>query len=397
MAATPRREWPRVPAGAETYSVSALRDWECLYRGEQKRIKKRKEPLGAPLHEGRLLHDIAASYVQHCIAAGVDTDLTAIPSLVRETYWDPETDEPHSLPAEHVVETERTARAWAEGYIVDRPHTAHVEEVWLVPFPSAGGNTHLWVICDHVLLDEGGRVAVIRDLKSDRHLRSVDDVAQDLQAWVYCWAVAQRYPLVEYFICEMDFIRHGIVREVELGRQIVAQAEEILVDSIARIRGYTKRRTFPAVAGDGCRYCGFRAECPLLRKLADPGVLVDAAAAEHAAEQLVALEARVAGLKAQLRDWTAVNGPVAVGSVEWGHHLSVRGAVRDVRAFVGALEPLGLGDDAWRALSVNAQSLGRLLRNERAAAAIEPLLEDASRTEFRARKAGGAGGAGDAA
>ena len=396
MAATPRREWPRVPAGAETYSVSALRDWECLFRGKRKRIDKAKEPLGAPLHEGRILHDVCAAYVRHCIAAGVDTDLTAIPSLVRETYWDPETDEPHSLPAEHVVETQRTARGWAEGYIVDRPHTTHIEEIWLLPFAPAGANTHLWVICDHVLMHEAGRVAVIRDLKSDRHLRSVDDVARDLQVWVYCWAVAQKYPMVQEFRVEMDFLRHGIVRQVEFGREIVDQAEEILVDSIARIRGYRKRKTFPAVAGDGCRYCGFRAECPLLQKLADPGVLVDAAAAEHAAEQLVALEARVAGLKSQLSDWTAVNGPVEVGGVEWGHHLSVRDVVRDPRALVAALESLGLSGDAWRALRVDARGLDRLRRSQRASDAIGPLLEDASHTEFRVRKAGAADVGGDA-
>lgn len=373
------RQFPKLPWGSETYSVTALRDWECLYRGEQKRLKKRKEPLSPALHEGRILHDVAARYVQTCCQQGVETDLSAIGPIVHEVFFDPNADEPHSLPVEQVVETERVARQWAERTIIDYAHTAHVEEIWAPQVTALRPAPYFYAVCDHVLID--GDQATIRDLKSDRAVRSQSEVEGDLQLWSYCWAVAQQYPHVRHFRVELDFIRHGVVRVAEWGPEIVERAERVIVESIERIRGYQKRKQFPAIAGDGCKYCGFRAECPLLQNLADPGVIVDQSDAMRSASTLHALDALRDSLRSKLRDWTAEQGPVAVGGTAYGHWLQHGQTVDDVRAFAAAL-----GDSAWDALRVDGRKLKSLLRNPAFEGALLDLVVDTSRTEFSGRK-----------
>jgi hypothetical protein len=382
------RQWPRLPHGAETYSVTALRDWECLYRGKAKRIDRRKEPISPQLHEGRIVHDAAAAYIRSCCHQGVETDLSAIPALVRQVFFDPAADEPHSLPAERVVEIESVLQRWAEHTRIDAEHTAAVEEVWAPPVRSLQPAPYFYAILDHLLL--AGDEAIIRDYKSDRHLRSEAEVQGDLQVWSYCWAVAQQFPHVKHFRVEMDFLRHGVVREAEFGLGVVEATEELLAQRITQIRGFRQRRDFPAIACDQCQWCGFQGECPILRAEADPTTIRDADDAAAAAAALHVLEARRTKLRDLLAAYTAEAGPVQVGSLAYGHHIAHGVTIDDVREAVRILEAEGHGAVAWDALRFDSQKLSRILRNPDIGPEIEHLAVDTSHSSFRAVKPGAA-------
>jgi hypothetical protein len=380
------RRWPPVPRGAETYSVSSLRDWACPYRGKRRRLDKVAEPLSEELHEGRILHDIAASYVRHCCESGVDTDLSVVPHLARTAFWDAE--EPHPLSPEHAAEIEAVARRWAGSYVVDRHHTRHVEEMWLLPLPGDPlGTAHLYVALDHLLID--GRRAVVRDLKSDYRLRPEAEVRSDLQLQVYAWAVLQRYPEVEEVWCELDFLRHRTVCSVQLDAEAVrVQVGQVLLDAIGRIRTLCHEGRFPALAGAHCTYCGFRRECPLLQKLSDPGTVGDGAEARALAARLTAAEAWVRGAREALREWTAHHGPVGVDGVVWGHHTRERRTIEDVEAFLRAMRAAGQLDRGWRAVRVDGRSLPGLLADPSLRAALEPLIVETTGSEFGPRRGG---------
>lgn len=378
------RNWPKLPRGAETYSVTALRDWECLYRGKAKRIDRRKEAVSPQLHEGRILHDVAARYIEHCLALGVPTDLSVMPALVKGVFFDPEAEEPHSLPVERVAEIERIACRWAENTIIDIEHTAAVEEIWVPQVADLTPAPYFYVICDHVLID--GDWATIRDLKSDRHLRTTTDVATDFQVLSYCWGVAQQFPHVRNFRVQMDFLRHGVVREVEYGPSVIEAAHNMIVAGIERVREYKQRSKFPAIAGDGCAWCGFQSECPILRAETDPTVIQGPEDAAAAAAALHVVEARRNKLRGLLAEWTAQGGPVAVGKTSYGHHLKRSETIDEVPEAVERLEAIGMGADAWDALRFDREKLGRLLRDPKAGPKLEDLVVDASHTEFAARK-----------
>jgi hypothetical protein len=364
--------------------VTALRDWECLYRGKAKRLDRRKEPVGPALHEGRIIHDVAAEYVLHCCQEQVQTDITAIEGIAHRVFFDPESDEPHSLPAERIFQIAALVRRWAEITPVDWRHTAAVEEIWAPPVRSLTPAPYFYAILDHLELRDD--YAVIRDLKSDRHLRTLADVQEDLQLWSYCWAAKQQFPFLSGFEVQMDYLRHGVVRRVEFGPEIVERAEQVIAERITQIRGFRERKQFPAIACDQCTYCGFQSECPILRAQTDPTVIAGPEDAEAAAAALHVLEARRKSLRAILADYTSQAGDVAVGSVAYGHHLRRSETIDEVAEAVDRLEKLGRGAEAWDALRFDRQKLARILRDDQCCTAIADLVVDCSNTEFDARK-----------
>ena len=377
------RSWPRIPYGSETYSVTALRDWSCLYRGLQKRGKKRKEPVSEPLHEGRIVHEVAARYVEHCCRAGTPTDLSAIDGIARSVYWDAEGPEPHSLPAERWPAVAALARRWAESTIVDVEHTVAVEEMWAHPLTSLDPVPYFYTAADHVLLN--GDLAIIRDYKTDRHVRTEAEVREDLQMRAYCWALAHQYPQAKRFRVEMAFVRAGVVIEVDYGPEVVAQAEDSIIEAVNRVRGYRKRGQFPALAGAYCQWCGFTAECPLLSKEPSQGPITKADQADADAQELTALEARRGVLRKRLSGWTSEAGPVTVGGLTWGYRTTQGRMIADTERFAQTV--LTAGQDPWQWLRVDGRSLPRIVRT---VPEVENLVEPSpARTEFTSWKGDG--------
>jgi hypothetical protein len=377
------RQWPSLPRGAETYSVTAFHDWTCWFRGHQKRDLRRKEPESPALREGRVLHDVISAYLGRCLEQGVQTDVTAIEEIVRQAFFGPE---PSGLPDDAYPSLLDTARKFAGTYVVDVDRLAHLEEPWAVPLarPDRPGfeNAYMWVILDACYL--GGSTAVVEDFKTDWYLRAQEDVEGDLQLRVYCWGVAQVYRHVEEFECRLNFMRHGKVRSVTFDRSVVEETDELIRARVEQIRAARKRGEFPAVPGSHCQWCGFASECPALKQ-ATALPITDDRAAQAAAGELLALERRADELREALKAYTAETGSIVLEGVELGHFLTESATVDDVGTLAQRLSQAGL--DPYAYLQPVAAKLRALTSTDEGLELVGDLLVDRSYTRFATRKA----------
>jgi len=143
-------------------------------------------------------------------------------------------------------------RYHARGLPSDR--TTAATEAWFeVPFEDVAvvvGSI------DRVDVDDRGDLHVV-DYKTNRRVRSRDEVARSLQLSLYALACRHLYGALPATVA-LDFVVAGMTVTVGLDELDLDRARQVVLDTAAAIR--TER--FPATPNRLCDWCDFRGVCP---------------------------------------------------------------------------------------------------------------------------------------
>jgi hypothetical protein len=235
-----------------------------------------------------------------------------------------------------------------------------------------------WGVIDR-LKDEGERI-VITDYKTDHQIRSQADVDKDPQLKTYSWMAALKYPRAAEFVCGIDFVRHGVLRETTYTRDDIAAIEKQIVSQIQQIEA---DRDYKAVPGSACNWCSYTSDCPAVMAGNVDVVSTDDEAGQAAA-QLIALKARVKSLEDLLKPWTSSNGAVQVNGMEVGFFKS-ESYEYETAELMYVLNGNGLS--AVEFLKADTSAIKKLAKADpEIARDLEGIAVDKSSTRFTTRK-----------
>ncbi|MGH2715548.1 MAG: PD-(D/E)XK nuclease family protein, partial [Thermoleophilaceae bacterium] len=312
------------------------------------------------------------------------TDILELPTIAKEVW----ASQGAGLPIRVLDEVLRICTNYAGSHILDFENLIGVE-VWL---PRRGEDADLVLAgrrvvgkVDELYLLEQGRLARIRDAKTNWYVWGEQEAREKLQARVYPVLVAHAFPDVEEVEVTFDFVRHGIDRTVRLSRGEIEEEVEKLAALIQQMQRSGPR---PATPGARCAYCAYTARCPVFTALRRDLTTFTPSSGEEArkiAAELTVLEATTKQRKDALRIWTDEQGPIELKGLIWGHHAHQTPAI-DIRVLAAFLEEGGQDPLDSPALAVSTTELRKLLRKN---PDLEQLLSWKGSTYFGPRKPGG--------
>lgn len=365
------------------YSFSRLNLFEsCPMAFRLKYIDKVPEVQGEALAFGSLIHTIIATYSKHCLECGVQTDVTEIPEIVKQCFYE--------IPAGLVSSRFGDVLAMAQ-YFADT-HMANIQtlvgsEEWVQTWLS--GKKFLFRgIIDRLDITED--VATITDYKTDHQLRPESEVANDFQLAVYAWLVSLEYPQIKTFNVQLDFVRYNVQRGTTLEKAQLARVGEQILGLIGQVEETITKKKFPPKPGHFCSWCGYSASCPAAKDIpADVKPITQAEDARKAAEELAILERQVSVRKDALKNWCNMNGNVEANGLTWGFFKTNGQSIEDVDGFAQLLNKAGI--DPRPFLSTNGTKLKKLWNDPRVADGLKVLVVDKSTTRFQSKKGGNGG------
>lgn len=360
------------------YSYSRLSLFEsCPAAFHMKYVKKIPEAASDALAFGGLIHKIIATYSQHCLSQGLETDVTAMAGIARQCFYD----EPCGLSSDRFPEVLALAEQIAASHTVNPLTVVGIEEwvqAWL-----ANRKYLFRGIIDR--LDIQDNLAIITDYKTDWQLRTQADVEADFQLAVYAWLVSLEYPQVDTFTVRLDFVRHGVVRETTLDAGRVAQVEGQVLGLISQVEHALAQGKFTPRPGHFCAWCGYSNQCPAAKMIpADVGMITSDEDARKVAEELAVLERQVAVRKKALKNWCNQAGPVEVNGITWGFHLVESRTIEDVPEFVRLMQEAG--QDPRPFLAVNGTKAKKIFGNPELVEKLQSVIKDRSYTRFDSKK-----------
>lgn len=244
---------------------------------------------------------------------------------------------------------------------------------------KVGGHEFRAVI-DH-LADLDTRL-IVTDYKTFFKAMSQADVEQDLQLRRYAVAASKASPAAVEFVCRMDFVRLGILREVTYTIDQVIEFEKQLVADIEEVENATE---FPATPGTYCDWCSYTKGCRAI-EAGNIDIVTNAEQAEMAAAQWIALDARRNAIKAPLAEWCSQNGAVTTNGKDVGFVPEERVEYPDMPALKKVLFDHDKDPDAY--FKPDTTKIKAAAKSDpELAADLEDLAIDKSRTVFKARKA----------
>lgn len=363
------------------YSYSRLSLFEsCPAAFQMKYVKKIPEAASDALAFGGLIHKIIATYSQHCLSQGLETDVTAMPGIARECFYA----KPCGLSSNRFPEVLALAEQIAASHTVNPLTMVGIEEwvqAWL-----AGKKYLFRGIIDR--LDIQDNLAIITDYKTDWALRTQADVEADFQLAVYAWLVSLEYPQVDQFTVRLDFVRHGVVRETSLDSYRVKQVADQVLGLIGQVEQTLAKGKFPPKPGHFCGWCGYSGQCPAAANIpADVRPIMTQEDALAVAAELAVLERQVAVRKEALKNWCNQAGPVEVNGLTWNFFLVESRTIEDVREFARLMQEAG--QDPAQYLSVNGTKAKKIFNNPELAEKLQGIIKDKSYTRFDSKKLGG--------
>ena len=356
------------------YSYSRLSLFEgCPAAFKMRYLEKLPEAPSEALAFGGLVHTIIANYTRHCMDNGLPTDITAMPDIVRICFYE----KPSGLPSSRYNEVLEVAERFAGSHVFEID-TIEGYEKWIQAWLS--GKKFLFRgILD--LLKIEGTTATIRDYKSDFQLRPQSEVEGDMQLKVYPWLVSLEYSKITTFRCELDFVRHDVVRTFTFERDQIPKIEKQVMGMIAMVEDAIAKNKFPATPGQACNWCGYTAACPKAQDIpADVRPIQTPEDARAMAEELSVLERQVAIRKDLLKAFCNKNGNVEFNGLAWGHHLVESRAIEDIDAFVKILN--SAKQDPRPYLTISGTKVKKLFRDDTMLARLEPIIVEKNYTRF---------------
>jgi len=341
-----------------------------------------EEVVSRPLRVGRLMALTVERYIAHCFEQKVATDVSEIEAIARQVFIDHGVKE-GALGLDALEEVIRICRNYVESAILDLERLAGVE-MWLPPTgaePLVLGGREVIGKVDQLLFDDEGRVAIVKDQKTNWRVWSLGETRDKMQAKFYPILVFHSFPEVEDVEVDFEFIRFpGTIRSVRYSR---AEAELERQNIEALVLQMQKPGARPATPGEHCSMCGYTAMCPRYKSARDTGVFAvptDADEAKPLVEEVAVLEAGLERRREALRALTSAIGPVSANGVRIGFFSSETPRV-DARAFAEWADEHGV--DKWDYLTVPAVELRKLLRKRRS---LEELVDYEKSTRFDTRR-----------
>lgn len=358
------------------YSYSRLNLFDaCPRLYKLKYIDKVPEAPSVPLEIGKLVHQIIAAYDMHLLDNGLQTDVTVLSDLTRKIFFNPP--EPHHLGLDHLEEIEQIIETFGGSHLFNPATTVGIEEHIKLPL---GPEMFFWSVLDRLEID--GKTAIIVDYKTDWQIRSQSDAEKDLQLQIYAWIVSKEYPQVENFRGRLEFVRHAVVREVEIDAAVVAKTEQKVLAMIDQIE---KETVFAPRPGAACSWCGYVEMCPALKNLGAGQVICKSREdAVRIAGELALLEKQIEDRKKALKLWCTVNGPVENNGLAWGFFLTIYKGVEDAKRFAEIVTKHG--KDPYDFFSVDGRKIKPLWNDPCLAAELNAIAVDKSYTTFVGRK-----------
>jgi CRISPR/Cas system-associated exonuclease Cas4 (RecB family) len=343
-----------------------------------------EEVVSRPLRIGRLMALTVERYVAHCFEHKVATDVSEIEAIARQVFVDKGAKE-GALGLDALDEVIRICRNYAESCVLDLERTAGVE----MELPPTGaeplviGGREVIGKVDRLLFDDDGRLAIVKDQKTNWRVWSHGETREKMQAKFYPILIFHSFPDVEDVEVEFEFIRFpGTTRPVRYTRA-EAELERQNIEALAL--QMQKPGPRPATPGEHCAYCGYVQLCPKYRSARDTGVFAVPADAEEAkpiVQEVAVLEAGLERRKDALRALTSATGPISTNGVRVGFFESQTPRV-DGRAFAEWADEHGV--EKWDYLTVPATELKKLLRKRRS---LEELIDYEHNTKFDIRRGG---------
>lgn len=359
----------------------------CLFAFKKRYIDKVSEPQSRPGRVGSAFHRFAEMYGRHCMENGIQSDISVIPELVKKaTYtgdWSGET-----MGSDIYSEVASLAERFGETHIFSPDTIISLEEKlpagwdpdnnqW--PEPNLN-NRHTFVgIIDRLELDEDPETVIVHDYKTSWSVESQSQLEKDPQLRRYAWLVKQEYPQFNNFKIRLDFIRHDIIREAEIGIEAVEDAEEEIIAALNQLQNIDK---FDATPGEYCSFCGYSNMCPAFEDKQQI-VIHNENRAEKVAREILLLERRLRDRKEALKQF-CVTGSVQVDGTEFGHLKSDSVGIKDIKEIRERLKSMEMDPDNY--LYVKTRKLKSLLDSDEIHEELEDLLVDKSYTQFRHRK-----------
>lgn len=324
----------------------------------------------AIMQAGSLAHSVFEAYARHCLAEGVDSDLTAMPEIasrlgappgseIYQTLIAPWLEAGHLFPASEIVSVEERLAVTREG----GPTDPAAPDAWLA-----------------------GTMDVLRAVPGEPDTMIIQDYktgfaseANPLQMRIYAMLTLAAYPHVQTVVCEFDYTRFNVQRRRTVAReefqeilahvQAIGDAAEADTENVAR-------------PGEHCLTCQWRHSCG-----AEPACALAVATeadARGCVEAISLLQRDLETQKALLRAWCTEHGPIAHNGVVWGHHAQGEDGFDDSKAFHAAC--LEAGADPWPALSVNNVQARRFRTRGAWPEPLARLLVNRRTTAFRGKK-----------
>jgi putative RecB family exonuclease len=363
------------------YSYSRLSLYEsCPAAFHMKYVKKIPEAASDALAFGGLIHKIIATYNQHCLSQGVETDVTAMASIAQHCFYE----KPCGLSSDRFPEVLALAEQIASSRTINLLTVVGIEE-WVQAWLE--GRKYLFRgIIDR--LDIEDNLAIITDYKTDWALRTQADVEADFQLAVYAWLVAREYQQVNQFKVRLDFVRHGVVREALLDIERVKKVEGQILGLIGQVEYAIQKGKFQPKPGHFCGWCGYSTVCPAAKNIpADVRPITTPEDARAVAEELAVLERQIAVRKEALKKYCNQAGPVEANGLVWGFHPVESRTIEDIDAFVRLMQEAG--QDPRPYLAINGTKAKKIYGNPDLVEKLQTVIKDKSYTRFDSKKLGG--------
>jgi len=353
-------------AKKSSYSFSKLEtDEKCPFAYQKIYIERIPRAETEPLVIGKMLHELAAQYLDRLIGAKLQTD------------W-----------------------AWAE-QLTPKEAPDDVFEIWprffnsfiLPPMESPGVELKLafdrrWQPTGYFSDDaffrmvvdwtyRQGDLVVVQDWKSNRVIP--ETVEKNLQLRIYGWGVREAvFSTAQEILLRLHFLRYGADREVILLPDDLATVPRELEERIERIES-RKDQDFEPTPGSFCGWCGVMNHCPVMAQAIVPVNILYPTTREDAvkaATLLLAIQTMDAELKNNLKRYVKENGPVPVGDVVYGPKVSISYELDPKEITDYLLNDAGLeNDQAWGLLNLTKTNLERGLKKLRRKDLIPKVLE----------------------
>jgi hypothetical protein len=304
-------------------------------------------------------HKVFCEYGTHCIEEGVATDLDYLRGRVG-------TDEDLEI-----YET------FANSHLFDPV----VPQMFEAKLDVIIGGYEFRAIIDH--LEDLGAIIAVTDYKTDHKIRPASEVEKDLQLRRYAVVTSKKFPDVARFRCRMDFVRHGVVRDVLYDADDIAAFEAQLIADIKEVENATE---WPATGGVHCNWCSYSKGCPVV-EAENVDVVTNEKQAVEAAGQWLALGARMNAIKAPLSEWCSKNGLVNANGMNVGH-FGEHGAAYDTEELMTVLDDKDLEYSTY--LNANTTKLKAAAKKDPdLAERLEAIAIDKSKSKFTSKKAVG--------